>query len=372
MSSPQRPYVDFQQAKRVISVPDVLDALGILDRFRYRETRLSGVCPLPQHQHGPYPNPQQFKAEVKDGLWLWHCFGDCQQGGDSIELARLLTGLDHAHLRLWLADHFGERLTTTRPKRPNEHSAVAVGSDSSDRAVTTAHSPISPGTSPGRFTCASSDASGTPQTAQTVKPLRFHLKLDPDIPYLHQRGLTAETIEAFGLGLCSRGLLEGYVAIPVYRYPKESPDENPVAYLGRWPSDDYDEAGGRPRYKWPPGFPKHEVVYGLGQALETPPQIPLIVVEGVFSVYHLVQCGFPNAVAIFGSSLSDEQAALLVQTGRPIVLMFDGDEAGVRGMDEARCRLEQGAFVRIVRIGQASQPDKYTVAELADRLGFIK
>ncbi|MEM2102796.1 MAG: hypothetical protein QXM22_04715, partial [Candidatus Bathyarchaeia archaeon] len=107
------------------------------------------------------------------------------------------------------------------------------------------------------------------------------MNLDQDVPYLRDRGLTAETIARYGLGLCGKGLLNGYVAIPVYRYPAE-PDENPVAYLGRWPGDDYDEAAGRPRYKWPDGFSKSHVVYGLREALDGTDGEPIVVVEGPF------------------------------------------------------------------------------------------
>ena len=57
-----------------------------------------------------------------------------------------------------------------------------------------------------------------------------------DCSYLRERGLTAETIQRYGLGLCRRGVLKGYVAIPVYRWPRAA-GENPVAYLGRWPGE---------------------------------------------------------------------------------------------------------------------------------------
>ena len=70
-------HVDFAEAKRVVTVPDVLEACGIpLEQFRLTEDRMSGVCPLPTHQHNPIkPNAQQWKADCKKGYWLWKCFG---------------------------------------------------------------------------------------------------------------------------------------------------------------------------------------------------------------------------------------------------------------------------------------------------------
>jgi DNA primase len=44
-------------------------------------------------------------------------------------------------------------------------------------------------------------------------PPKFALKLDPGHSYLKERGLSDETIESFGLGYCSRGLLKGRIAI---------------------------------------------------------------------------------------------------------------------------------------------------------------
>jgi len=112
----ERPYVSFAEVKEKIPVPDVLDALEIADRFQRKNDLLTGVCPLPAHKHGPNPNAEQFKINRKDGVWLWHCFGDCQKGGDVIELVKEMTGYDDAHVRFWFAEKFGDRLTLSRPK----------------------------------------------------------------------------------------------------------------------------------------------------------------------------------------------------------------------------------------------------------------
>ena len=201
-----------------------------------------------------------------------------------------------------------------------------------------------------------------------LKPLRFKLNLDVAVPYLRDdRGLSAETIARYELGFCNRGLFKGYVAIPIYGFPHPE-RANPLAYLGRWPGEDFDAEDDRPRYKWPEGFSKSQVVYGLAQALETDPDKPLIVVEGPFKVYHLFQAGFPNVVAIFGSSLSDEQAQILLQTGRSILLFMDGDEAGYQGMRNAAGKLITHAFVRVVRLSPGQEPDSLSTEGLTSLL----
>jgi DNA primase len=346
----RRPYVSFAEVKEKVSIPDVLVVLGIAERFSRQGRTLAGVCPLPAHRHGPSPNPEQFKIDCKQGVWLWHCFGDCQRGGDVVELVKLMTGYDDAHVRFWFAEKFGDRLSLSKPngqKQPVETDTAREehGADASSQA-------------------ASHCTRNLPTAEGQLKPLRFFLNLDPDVPYLRQRGLAEETIRRFGLGLCRKGVLKGYVAIPVRGWPRTE-GANPVAYLGRWPGEDYDEAGGRPRYKWPDGVPKSRLVYGLAEAMQTGDARPLIVVEGPFGVFHLVQNGFPNAAAIFGSSLSDEQAMILASTGRPIVLMCDGDEAGQQGMRLAAARLIPHTFVRIARLTDGRGPDDLSGADLA-------
>jgi DNA primase len=265
---------------------------------------------------------------------LWHCFGDCQRGGDVIELVKELTSYDNAHVRFWFHEHFGERLSGKKSRAPIEQQP-AIEKD-------TAH--VTP---QGEISQAAPNAkSNLSDACEALKPLRFRLNLDPDVPYLRQRGLTPEVIARFGLGLCRRGVLKGYVAIPIYRYPAE-PGENPVAYLGRWPGEDFDESAGRPRYKWPEGFPKSQVVYGLAEALDGTEGKPLLVVEGPFTVYLLAQASFTNSVAILGAALSDEQAHLLASANRPVHLFLDNDEAGRTGSQLAVGRLVAKTFVRV-------------------------
>jgi DNA primase len=364
--SEQRPYVSFAEVKRKVTLPEVFRVLGIDDRFTRKGDTLSGLCPLPSHQHGPRPNPEQFKVNEKDGVFLWHCFGDCQRGGDVVEFVKAMTGYDNAHVRFWFAEKFGERLTG---KKSNGKKGKADADEKGDKQKAAAESPapVKEAEETGeKF----ADEQPKAESPAELKPLSFHLRLDPDVPYLKERRLTPETIQRYGLGLCNRGVLKGYIAIPIYGH-MQAAGENPLAYLGRWPGDDYDEAAGKPRYRWPDGFQKSRVVYGLREMPRSAESVPLIVVEGAFKVYHLVQAGFASTVAVMGSSLSDEQAAILVATGRPIILFFDGNEAGQTGMRLAAAKLIRRAFVRVVSLPDAKEPDDLSAEELDDVLSFI-
>ncbi|MBW3599729.1 MAG: toprim domain-containing protein [Planctomycetes bacterium] len=360
----KRPYVSFAEIKEKVPIPDVLATLGIAERFARKGDSLTGVCPLPGHQHGPCPNPEQFKINRKDGVWLWHCFGDCQIGGDVIELVKQMTGFDNSHVRFWFAEKFGDRLSLSNRNGTSKKAEQAEAEDEVEKDTARTDLPKEDAAQ-----AAPIAPSNLPEEPAPLKPLRFHLNLDLDVDYLRKRGLTPETIQRYRLGLCRRGVLKDYVAIPMFG-PNQPPDENPVAYLGRWPGDDHDEAAGKPRYKWPEGFPKSRVLYGLREALAGPSNSPLLVVEGPFDVYHVVQAGFPATVAVLGSALSDEQAALLAATGRKLVLLFDGDEAGQAGMRLAAGKLITRAWVRVVKLPEGKQPDQIPAEELQAILAF--
>ena len=81
-------------------------------------------------------------------------------------------------------------------------------------------------------------------------------------------------------------------------------------------------------------------------------------------MYHLAQNGFENSVATLGASLSDEQAAILAGTGRRLILMYDGEEAGQKGARRAAAKLITQAFVRAVKLAPGTEPDSLSAEEL--------
>ena len=337
-----RPFVDFREVKAHISIPEVLDVLGIREQFTEKEGVLTGVCPFPDHSHGPKPNRSQFKINQKDGVWLWHCFGDCQAGGDVIELVKRCQGLSNEHVRFWFAEHFADRLTLKKGKDKGR------GEQAEEKSV----------------------EKKTERQASGLVPLRFYLNLDTAAAesYLASRGISLATAKRYDVGMCGKGMFKGYLAMPVWRWQRESEGENPVGYVGRWPGEDFDEAAGRPRYK--NGLDTGQAVYGLEQAEAAPGGQALLVVEGPLTVLWLADRGYP-AVATFSATVTDKQADILVGTGRPVVLAFDGNEAGYEGMRKAAAKLITRSFVRVVKLPAGKEPDTVTDEELQQYFGPI-
>ena len=190
--------------------------------------------------------------------------------------------------------------------------------------------------------------------------MTFTLKLDPDHPYLAERGLSPERVAFFGLGYCSRGVMAGRICIPIHNEQGEL-----VAYAGRWPGDDLPE--GEERYKLPAKFEKSRVLYNLNRVVAGE---HIVLVEGYWSVFRLHTLGIPVA-ALMGWSVSPEQIALLRDHGtRFVTLLFDGDETGRRARDKALPELASAFFVKAPLLPDGEKPDTLLEAELRKLVHF--
>jgi len=193
---------------------------------------------------------------------------------------------------------------------------------------------------------------------QDMPELSFSLPLTPH-PYLtEQRGLLASTCQHFGVGYCSRGMLRDMVAIPIHDHHGRL-----VAYAGRRLEVSGDEA----RYRFPGGFHKSAVTYNAWRIPDAADTI--IVVEGFFDVFHLHQSGFPNTVALMGSSASPRQMQWLLDRGKPVCIMLDGDPAGWRSHDLLVGRLQRANHpYRSCRLDPGRQPEHLSVGQIRQLL----
>ena len=204
----------------------------------------------------------------------------------------------------------------------------------------------------------------SPPVREANQPLGFSLadKLDPNHPYLSERGLDETALREFGVGFCNAGTMIGRVVIPLH-----NPKGELVGYVGRWPGTPPNSE--TPKYKLPKGFKKSVELFNLHRALKEPPDAPLYLVEGVFDVIHLWQLGLKKVVALLGSSLSEAQEWLLFEaTPFPpqLVVLLDADQAGRAGADDLVQRLTRRTFVRRLDLPEAKpQPEHLLAADIA-------
>jgi hypothetical protein len=164
----------------------------------------------------------------------------------------------------------------------------------------------------GRSTVKGSSANSSPDR---LPGLTFSLRLRWH-PYLNQRAVHPSTAAWFGIGYyAGSGFLRHRIVFPIH-----DGEGQLVAYAGR--SID----GSEPRYLFPPGFRKSQVVFNLHRAGGAAASRPAgcVIVEGFFDCLRLHQAGYRKVIALMGANLSEMQETLLLASFREVVLMLDG------------------------------------------------
>ena len=118
-------------------------------------------------------------------------------------------------------------------------------------------------------------------------------------------------------------------------------------------------------------FNKRKNLFGLNLAKKTKAGY-LILVEGNIDVVSLHQYGFDNAIASLGTSLTEEQAALMTRYADQVVLIYDGDKAGQNATQRAIPILEKaGLQVKVMQLKDAKDPDEYLKKFGADKFRLL-
>jgi DNA primase len=115
-------------------------------------------------------------------------------------------------------------------------------------------------------------------------------------------------------------------------------------------------------------YHKARVLFGLAQGQETIRQLhQAILVEGYLDVMRMHLSGFRQAVATCGTALTPEHLKLLERYTDKVVLLFDGDEAGIKAaLRSAPLFLNRGMEARVVLLPDDLDPDDFLVERGAD------
>lgn len=323
-------WIDFAEIRAKVSLEDVLLTMyGLGDTLKRQGRRLVGPCPI---HHGD--SPRAFQADLEKNVYF--CFSGCRKGGNVIDFVVAMEKLPVRDAALRLHARFLGAPSAGAPAKASEATAPTCAPPA-PLAVP----------SPPAAAVAAEDA-----PAASNPPLTVRLSLDPTHPHLvKERGLSKATLDAFGVGYCARGTLRGTIAIAV-----RDEDGDVVAYAARrLKAADIREHG---KYKLPKGFRRDLVLYNLDRARAAPREEGLVLVEGFFAAMTLFGRGVPNAVASMGASLSEAQADLLAEYADHVTVLFDGDDAGRGGAEEARARLTQrGITCSVIALPSGWSPE---------------
>ncbi|MDM5271518.1 DNA primase [Sulfurovum sp. zt1-1] len=303
---------------------DIVDVIGNYIELKKAGANYKANCPF----HGE-KTPSFVVSPSKQ---IYHCFG-CGAGGDSIKFVMELEKLSYPEAIEKLASMFNFSL---------------------------------------RYTQGSSDYSDAKRVLEAVQT--WYVKnLDQNHTaqkYLADRGISAASIEKFGIGYVPSGMqvmqfldrtmlpkpqaaeagiiAQGergeYYARLVERitFPIYSPSGSIVGFGGRTITNHPAKYINSPQTKL---FNKSRLLYGYDVAKESIySKKQLIVCEGYLDVIMFHQAGFSTAVATLGTALTTEHLPLLRKGEPKVILAYDGDNAGIAAALKASIMLSSAGF----------------------------
>jgi DNA primase len=340
------PESKIQEVRERVDLVALIQKHGIELKKSGRSHR--GLCPFHQEKS---PSFHVWAEERR-----FKCFG-CQVGGDAISFSQRLTGKNFVETVRDLAKDAGIDIEASVDPSMREKAEIKDATDTAARHFQS-------------------------------------LLWDPSIgrqarDYLRSRGLTEETIRAFGLGwapsewtslvddlkkhgLVSAGEKAGLVAArqqreghyDVFRgrvmIPIRSPEGRTIAFGGRLL-----EGADAPKYlnsRENRLYVKSDILYGADMAKdEIRRRKSVTICEGYFDCIGLYQAGITSAVALCSTALTPGHLALLHRLeAKDLVLLLDGDEAGRKAVERLAGAIFASGFpTRVAVLPSGEDPDTY-------------
>jgi len=179
-------FVNFKEVKASVNITQVLDHLNLLGDLKKEPSGYAGPCPFCDSS-----SPRPFRASEEK-----NCFNclSCNTGGNILDFVSEYEECSIREAALRIQDWFGlETKVSSRKssrKRLPRKTAEKVKEE---------------------------DPPPKKRTSKTSsKPLGFTLELDDHHEWFEEQGIDPETVEEFGLGYCSKGVLKGCIAFPVH------------------------------------------------------------------------------------------------------------------------------------------------------------
>ena len=175
--------------------------------------------------------------------------------------------------------------------------------------------------------------------------------------FLNKQGHDDKLLERAGLVLEGKGgrgfydRFRGRLMFPIFDVSGKV-----IGFGGRILDD------GEPKYlnsPETPVFDKSRTLYGLNYARLAKTD-SMILVEGYMDVIALHQYGVQNAVAALGTAFTAGHARILKRYCKQVIILFDGDNAGIRATLRAIPHLYQAGLVaKVAVLHDAKDPDEY-------------
>lgn len=327
------PFIDYAAVKAATTIEMVLHHYGVLESPQPEEQETIRCC-CPIHQG---TDDSEFSVNLAKNLWRCFSVIACNAGGNHLDLVARMEDCT-LHEAAWQMNEWFA-LGHEKSAKPRPRSCKPASPSPSTpfpRPV-----PSKPAKKQEAVPVESKTEGNPMEETGENKPLAFLLQnLDPTHPYLNERGLNAETIAEFGLGLCPKGILAGRIAIPIHNAAGEL-----IANAGRWPGEPPE---GKEKYRLPGGFKKSLELFNAHRAFAEPAELPLVIVASFFPVFRFWRQGFNRVVALMGTALSARQEEMIrnhVHGSERIVLLIGNGSEAKEARLQIAARLAEHCFV---------------------------
>lgn len=320
---------------RVVRLEEVVERYLSLGRVGAGSHTLVGICPFHDDRHP--------SLRVRTDKQYYKCFA-CGQGGDVFSFVQEIEGIGFREALLKLAAWYGLSAEADSPRDAARDTKPGTGLLHPVRRPTEPFRPQS-----------------VVSPAAIGSLLREHsLMLNRLAAYVPTDAALADTYRAFEVGIAPEALPASYGSFSRRLvFPIRSEAGELVAFAGRHLGEPNPKT---PKYVNSPTtaiYRKDRLLYGLYQAKEAIRRHRFAyITEGYKDVLAMHAAGFPHTVALCGTALTPHHAALLRRHTARVVLMLDGDSAGVEGSRRAAtCLQAAGLAVSFVSLAPGEDPD---------------
>ena len=194
-------------------------------------------------------------------------------------------------------------------------------------------------------------------TEEMIKEYGIGLSLDKTndlVTLLQKKGYDLNTLNQIGLASYDKDLYVNRIMFPL-----KDLNGRIVGFSGRRYDGKKEE-----KYvntKQTPIFHKGNLLYNYFDSKEfIRKKNQVIVMEGFMAVIRASTVGVKNAVALMGTAMTKEQAELIKRLSRNVILMFDGDDAGIKATLTNGEELEKlGLDVKVAELTDGLDPDDF-------------
>ncbi|MCC6153415.1 MAG: DNA primase, partial [Candidatus Hydrogenedentes bacterium] len=336
---------------RVLAATDIVELIGsALELKPSGAGRFKALCPF-HHEKTPSFN-------VSRDRQTFYCFG-CQKGGDAINWVMEHDALPFPDAMRKLADRAGVELPAPSERDGKEdflrRQLIELGSFAAGFYTDLLKDPM-------KGSKARSYLKTRQLKDETTK--RFGIGFAPEgwsnlLDAARAKGFRDAALDASGL--VKRGERGSYYDTFRDRLmvPIRDVSGNVVAFGGR-------DLGGESQAKYINSpetviYKKSRVLYGLFEAREAlRHEKRAILVEGYFDLMRCFDAGIQNVIASCGTALTTEQANLIRRYVPEVVIVYDGDPAGVNAALRATAILTAaGLTVRALALPDGKDPDDF-------------